>query len=168
MKLVSKRLPATKETLQFISPFFRYEHVQKALDDRWKTYYGIFELFRGILAGEIRLYGVFDVDEPMRFLGFELVWLDESKEAIEVHSFWERDLPKRAADLAALCKDVMKEDYASDGIQVKYVVSYIPEENRAAKRMARQFGCQELGLRKDKVFYKGEYIFPCREYRMEL
>ena len=139
--------------------------MQNGIDDRWRTYYGIYDLFTGIRSGRIRGYGVFDVSEPMRFLGFILGWVDGSGETFEVHAFWDRDVP--TAKAIELCKPVVKEDYAKDGIQLKYAVGYIPDRNRAAKWMALRAGGKDLGLRTDVTFHKGDYIFPCREYRFE-
>ena len=163
--LVCKRLPCTEDTLKFISPFFALEHVQKWIDDRWRTYYGIYDLFTAIRSGRVRGYGVFDVSDPMRFLGFILGWIDETGETFELHTFFDRD----TATLEAinLCKNTVKDDYAKDGILLKYAIGYIPDRNRAAKWLALRAHCKDRGLRKDKIYHKGDYIFPCREYRFE-
>lgn len=166
MNLECRRLPATEDTLKFISPFFALEHIRKAIDDRWRTCYGIYDLFIGIRLGKIRVYGVFDMATPMRFMGFELGWLDETGEAFEHHAFWDRKVP--AVECVTLCKNYMKEEFAKEGVTVKYAVGYIPDINRAAKRMALRAGCKDCGIRNDRVFYKNEYILPCREFRIEL
>lgn len=166
MDLVCKRLPANEETLKFISPFFQFEHVRDAIDDRWKTYYGIFCLFTGILTGQIRLFGVFDREEPMKFLGFQLGYLDESGKTYENHAFWDRHVP--TVECIELCKKAVKADYASDGVDVKYAASYIPDRNRAAKWLALRSGCKDKGLSRDRFFSKDGYMLPCREFRCEL
>lgn len=165
MGLVCKRLPGNDETLKFLSPHFLQKHVQDGIDDRWRTYYGIYDMFRAISDGRIRAYGVFDISEPMRFLGFVLGWLSEDGETFEVHAFWERGVPTATA--IDLCKPVVKEDYAKDGIRLKYAAGYIPDRNRAAKWMAIRSGANDLGAENSRKFYKGDYIFPCREYRFE-
>lgn len=166
MKLECKRLPATEDTLKFISPFFALEHVRKAIDDRWRTCYGIYDLFVGIRIGKVRVYGVFDMTMPMRFLGFEFGTLDESGEAFEHHAVWDRNTP--ALECVMLCKDFMKEEFAAEGVIVTSAVCYIPDSNRAAKWAAIRAGCKDCGIRNDRVFYKNGNILPCREFRMEL
>ena len=166
MELNCKRLPATDKTLQFLSPFWAKEHIKKAIDDRLNTCYGIFCLFAGILQGRIRVYGVFDLADPMRFLGFQWGYLDDDVETFENHACWDRYVP--TVECVNLCKTVMKEDYAQDGITIKYAASYIPDINRAAKWLAFRCGCMDCGIKEDRLFHKANYIYPCREFRVAL
>ena len=150
MEKVCRRLPGTEETLRLLSPFFGKAHIQKALDDRWRTCYGIFNLFRGIRSGVIRVYGVFEMDDggvARRFCG---------------------DRHVDAAECATLCKEAMKAEYAREGKRMKYAVGYIPESNRAARLMALRAGCKDLGIAEDKMFRKDGYWEQCRELRIEL
>lgn len=169
MEKVCRRLPGTEETLRLLSPFFGKAHIQKALDDRWRTCYGIFNLFRGIRSGVIRVYGVFEMDDggvARRFCGFEFGCPDETGEAFEHHACWDRHVD--AAECATLCKEAMKAEYAREGKRMKYAVGYIPESNRAARLMALRAGCKDLGIAEDKMFRKDGYWEQCRELRIEL
>ena len=166
MDLICKKLPATDDTIKFISPFFDKKHVKDGQDDFLNTCYGIFHLFYGFVTGEIRVYGVFDQDEPMSFLGFQFGYLDETNESFETHSCWDRRSP--SLDCVNLCSDVMIADYSQDGIVIKYIVCYIPDRNRAAQLLARRFGCVDCGYHQDKLFYKNGSVFPCREFRKEM
>lgn len=166
MDLICKKLSATDETIRFLSPFFEKKHVKEGQDDFLNTCYGIYRLFFGIVTGEIRVYGVFDQDPTITFLGFNFGYLDETGDSFEAHSCWDRGVP--TAECANLCLDVMKGDYLRDGIVVKSVVCYIPDRNRAAQLLARRFGCLDCGFHNDKLFYKNGSSFPCREFRRKL
>lgn len=166
MELDCKRLPATDETLMFLSPFFAKEHIKKGIDDRLNTCYGIYRLFTGILNGQIRVYGVFDLVKPMRFFGFQFGHFVAAEEAFENHACWDRHIP--TVKCVTLCKIVMKDDYARDGITIKHAISYIPDINRSAKWLALRCGCADYGIKEDRLFYKGNYVFPCRKFMVTL
>lgn len=166
MNLVCKKLPGTDGTLEVIAPFWEMAHIRKAVDDRFLDAYGIYRIFAGVKNGAIRLYGVFDTDEPISLLGFELGALDESGEAFENHAFWSRKAP--AAACVELCKQVMVEDYRQEGVIVKSAVGYIPDLNRAAQRMALKVQCEDKGIRMDKTWLKNGVYYPCREFRVYL
>lgn len=165
MKLDCKRLPATDETLRFLSPFFAKEHVKRAIDDRLNSCYGVFCLFAGILNSKIRVYGVFDLTNSMRFLGFQWGYLDDTGEIFENHACWDRNVP--TVKCVNLCKIVMQDDYARDGITIKYAASYIPDINRPAKWLALRCGCEDCGIKKDRLFHKDNCVFQCRKFMIK-
>ena len=145
MRIVCKRLPATKETLVFLSPFMLKPHIQKYINPLWKTYYGIYDLFAQINSGGYRTYGAFELDKydnSTRFLGFQLCVLRDDGD-VETHAFWDRKVS--ALQCVKLVKDVSIKDYASDGIQVKCFVAYILENHRAARFLVSNMGFRDCG-----------------------
>ena len=157
MKLECLRMPGTDRTLNFISPYLGQRHVQAGLEECIRTAYGMYCLFSRILDGYFRLYGVFDVDEPVDFLGF--VFGHRDGETFEVHACWNRHVPTvKCSELAIEC---MVRDYADEGIAIRYIAGYIPDKNKAAQLYAKRSGFADCGLQDDKLF-DGQY--PCRKF----
>ena len=166
MNLVCRRLPPSEETLKFLSAFLEKPHIQNVLDDRLKTFYGIYDLMIGIRIGKIRVYGVFDINPPLRFLGCELGELDPDGISFEHHAFWDRHVA--TVNAVNLCKNYMKNEFKNEGISVKYAVGHIPDCNRAAQLFARRAGAKDEGLNPKWKYYKNGKEFPCREFRIEV
>ncbi len=164
INLQALRLPATDETLRFLSPHFAQPHVWSWLDDRTRSCYGLYAMLRDIRAGSIRVYGAFDA--PDRFLGCTFGALEEDGESFELHSAWQRKVDVKSAVLA--CERAMVEDYRKDGIVVRYAVGYIPECIRAARLGALRAGGQDCGPSDDKRFIHDGVIYQCRKFRKEL
>ena len=166
VRMVCKRLPASEATLSFLSTFIAQEHIQAGLDDRLRDAYGVWRFFTWIRFGKNRAYGVFelnDAGEAERFCGFQLGNLDADG-FFENHAFWGRKIP--TLQCVTLCCQEMRREYDEEGIDVRGVVSYIPDCNRAAKLLARRFGCKDGGLRADRIWMKRGKSYPCREFRM--
>ena len=169
MRLVCKRLPGNDATLRFISPFFTKDHVREYCDDRVISPYGLYRVFNELLAGTMRAYGVFELDDDgkaRRFDGFCFGWLRKDGVSFEFHAFFDRWTP--AFDCLELAKVTMRDDYRNDGIPVQYAVACVSEHHRAAKWMARRAGCRDCGIAADKSCVKGNHVYPCREFRIEL
>ena len=160
---ICKRLPGTVNTLQFISNWFEDYYLRKAVDDRFLTnHYIVYTLMLGILNGNVQCYGVFDVDgdEAKRFLGMAFGWIAQDN-YFEVHFAFDRGV--NTMECAHLCLDEMKKCNPD----VKGVVGYIPDSNRAARMFAKRFGCRDNGIRPEKLFIKDGMAYSCREFRIE-
>lgn len=165
-ELVCRRLLPIDATLRFISPFLAKEHIQRSIDDTFRTYYGIYDFMLNIRLGRYRAYGVFNTGTPFRFYGFTAGYLDDTGETFVDHAFWDRGVDAAACTL--LCRDMVRDEFAREGIIITSAVGYIPDRNRAAQRMARRLGAVDLGIRKDKLFLKDGKLYPCREFRLDM
>ncbi len=159
MDLKCIRMPGNDETLNFISPYLQKEHIRKAADDYLLSPYGTYEFFRGIIFGIIRLYGVFDVTEPVRFLGFAFACV--KGDTLDTHVMWDRHVPALSCSSMALAMAV------KEAGPVRYIEANIPDFNRPAQNLARKLGYRDCGLRPDRLFNKNQKQFPCREFRVE-
>lgn len=160
---ICKRLPGTHNTLQFISNWFEDYFLRKAMDDRFLTnHYVVYTVMSGIMSGGVQCYGVFDVkdDKAERFLGMAWGWIANDR-YFEVHFAFDRDV--NTMECARLCLAEMKKLNPD----VKGVVGYIPDNNRAARMFAKRFGCRDNGIQKDKLFLKNGMAYSCREFRIE-
>ena len=167
MRIFCNRLPATDDTLVFLSSFMEKTHIQKYIDPFWKTYFGIYELFFNIRNGAYRAYGAFELDDdgdPVRFLGFQLC-MDDGKGKVETHCFWDRKTP--VFQCVKLLKEKAVMDYAKDGNPVKCFVGYIPEDHVAARRLALSMGFRCCGAMYGWDRVVGGNIVRTMEYRLD-
>lgn len=166
MLLVCKRLPATEETLEFLSPFIAQKHIQRGIDDTWRTPYGTYTLFNDIRSGRFRCYGVFELDDKgnvQRFLGFEMGELDLLGHGFEHHAFWDRHVPVKTC--LKLCQELVTKDYASEGVTVTSFVCFLPDCNRAVRQLAFRYGCRDCGFVPNRVFWKDGKKYLCRMFK---
>jgi len=160
---ICKRLPGTINTLQFVSNWFEDFYLRKAMDERFiSNHYVVWMLLDGILRGSIQVYGVFDVKngEADDFAGLCFGWITED-EYFECHLAFDRD--EDAMECARLCQERLQEENP----EVKGVVGYIPDRNRAARMFAKRFGCRDNGIQQDKLFLKDGMAYACREFRKD-
>jgi len=160
---ICKRLPGTDNTLQFISNWFEDYYIRKAMDERFLTnHYVVYTVMDGIMRGGVQCYGVFDVkdDKAESFLGMAWGWIKHDN-YFEVHFAFDRGV--NTMECARLCLAEMKKHNPD----VKGVVGYIPDSNRAARMFAKRFGCKDNGIRPEQVFIKNGMAYSCREFRIE-
>ena len=160
MDLKCVRMPGNEDTLKFISPYLQKEHIRKAADDNLFSPYGMYAFFRGIISGMIRLYGVFDVESPMRFFGFSYCAI--YGDLMETHVMWDRHVP------ALRCSSMALDLAVKEAGSVRHIEANIPDFNRPAQNLAKKLGYQDCGLRPDRLFKKNNKQFPCREFRVEI
>lgn len=153
----AKRLEGDTKTMHIMSNMMVQEHIFNALDHRLKTYFGAHCLFRSIENGSIRVYGAFTDTDLLSGIGFGN--LDEDNNFV-AHVMFFRNCD--VADGCRKCADIMIEEYKTEGIEVQNIIGYIPDQNRAALRMARRFGCKDKGLTKEVVWINNNYHYPCR------
>lgn len=168
MLLVCKRLSATDETLEFLSPFIGQEHIQRGINDEWRTPFGMYTLLHDIRSEKLRCYGVFELDgtgNVRRFCGFEAGELDLSGHGFEHHAFWARHVPVKIC--LDLCRELVTKEYAAVGIDVTSFVCFLPECNRAVRQLAFRYGCRDCGLTPNRVFWKDGKKYPCRMFKFE-
>ncbi len=161
---ICKRLPGTDNTLQFVSNWFEDYYIRKAMDERFiSNHYVVYMLMSGILNGIFQAYGVFDVkdDKAESFLGMAWGWR-RSDMYFEVHFAFDRGVD--TMECARLCLAEMNKLNPD----VKGVVGYIPDSNRAARMFAKRFGCRDNGIQQDKPFMKNGMAYSCREFRIEV
>jgi len=161
---ICKRLPGTNNTLQFISNWFEDYYIRAAMDERFlSNHYMVYLLMDGIKTGEVQVFGVFNVkeDKAEDFLGCCFGWMREDQ-YFEVHFAFDRGID--TMDCARLC---LAEGIAQNP-DMKGVIGYIPDRNRAARMFAKRFGCRDNGIQQDKLFLKNGMAYSCREFRYDL
>lgn len=149
-----------QRTLLALSNFFVEPHIFPMLDGRVKTFLGAHLLFSRIESGAVRVYGAF---AGAFLLGCCFGALDDERVSFSVHVVCPRKID--AVAVCSACEKAMIADYRKDGVEVNYVVGYIPDYNRAAIRMAKRYGCSDFGIRNDKTIYHNRTEVPCREMR---
>ena len=160
MDLKCIRMPGNDETLKFISPYLQKEHIRKGADDNLFTPYGMYSFFSGIKSGKIRLYGMFDVENPVRFFGFAFFCVHG--DMLDAHVMWDRHVPALRCTSMALALAV------NDAVSVRTIECNIPDFNRPAQNLAKKLGGLDCGLRQDRLFNKNNKQIPCREFRVEI
>lgn len=140
-----------------LSNLIPQQHIFNAIDRRFKTYYGVYHLFKAIENGDIRVYGAYTESGLLAGVGFGNK--DKNDDFI-AHVMFCRDTDVVSGCLK--CAEVMIEEFAKEGVTIKNIVGYIPAFNRAAIRMAKRFGCVDCGETKEMCFIKDEYHYPCR------
>ena len=164
MNLDCRRLPPIQQTVSFLSPFLMQEHIRKGLCDSMQTPQGSYLFFNGLMSGVFRAYGIFLIDgENIGFHGFTFGYLENG--VFVDHLCLNRNAP--ALDCLKLAIRTMTGEYAREGAEVKAIEGNIPDRNRAARWIAKKLGFKDLGIREDKKFYKGDYIYPCRQFLLE-
>ena len=169
MPLVCKKLPATDATLEFLSPFLAQKHIQQGINDAWRSLYGAYTLFSDIRSGKFRCYGVFELDDAgnvMRFLGFEMGELDLLGHTFEHHAFWDRHVP--VEECLKLCQETVMKDYAAEGVGLTAFACFVPDCNRAVRRLAFRYGCRDCGLTPNRVFLKNGKKYWCRMFKLDV
>ena len=154
------RLPKDDRTLRILSDLFVQKHIFPVIDKRVKTYYGAHCLFRNIERGFVRVYGAFYKD---KLIGCCFGHLEENSSDFCVHIVFLRHC--KALDGCFACADTMIQEYAQEGVTIDAIVGYIPDYNRAALRLARKFGCVDLGIDETKTIIEDYYEVPCRVMR---
>lgn len=163
-ELRARRLKENDDTLRTLSDLWVEEHVFLRLDQRIRSFFGAHKLFSAIESGRVRVYGAFD--EPGVFQGCVFGTLEPDGESFNTHCAFHRGANAVAAFEKIL--PVMVADYRADGVEIKQVAGYIPEQNKAAIRAAKRFGCVDQGIAPGRVFTDGAYLLPCRKLTREL
>lgn len=153
----AKRLINNDWTIHALSNLLPQEHIFKALDRRVKTYYGAHKLFKAVESGDVRVYGAFTENNLLAGVCYGSA--DDEQNFI-VHILFCRDV--NAITGCEKCTEVMINEYAEEGIEIKSIIGHIPAFNRAAIRLSRKLGYEDMGETKDFCFVKDVYHYPCR------
>jgi L-amino acid N-acyltransferase YncA len=153
----AKRLPGSDWTVHAISNIIPQEHVFSRIDKRFKTYYGVHQLFKAIEQGVIRVYGAFTEKGLLAGVCFGNT---DTENNFVVHVMFCRNTD--VTDGCLKCADAMIKEYEAEGVLIQSIIGYIPAFNRAAIRMAKRFGCVDCGETKEMMFIKDEYHYTCR------
>lgn len=156
------RLPKDDRTLRLLSDLFVQKHVFPVLDKRVKTFVGAHRLFKNIENGFVRVYGAF---YQGRIIGVCFGHLENEHDFCTHVAFCRHS---RVLDGCFACADAMINEFSQEGVEIKNIVGYIPDYNKAAQRLARRFGCKDHGINENKTIVEDYYEVPCRVMKKEL
>lgn len=116
------------------------DSIFRSLDEKMTTFTGIHYLFRDFETGSADLFGCFSEDKQDRFLiGFVFgTYMRKNKQFIG-------HLMLRRKTDALSCVSVIQDLIKSIHPKCKKLCAEIPVFNKAAMRVAKKFGCVEIG-----------------------
>ena len=163
MKVVARPMIGSEGTLKILSRLFSEKHIQAAIDDRLRTYYGIYDLMRGISSGYFQVYGLWD-EESSNFLGWQLGHFQENG-VLAGHSFLKRHVP--AVECCKAAVFAAKKDAAARRKYFTGISGLVPVNNKPMQKTLLAAGYVDRGIVPGVFLLKNKKNIPCREFFLE-
>ena len=163
MNVVARPMIGSEGTLKILSRLFSEKHIQAAIDDRLRTYYGIYDLMRGISSGYFQVYGLWD-EENNNFLGCQLGHFQENG-VFAGHSFLKRHVP--AVECCKATVYAIKKDADARRKHFTGISGLVPINNKPMQKTLIAVGFVDKGVVPGIFLLKNKKNIPCREFFLE-
>jgi hypothetical protein len=161
--MYAKVLQPSTDTSYIVSRLFYEKHILSALDDTMLDVWGTHNFFVEIELGTRIVIGLFDKEND-NFLGCIHGTLVDG--CFTAHLMLRRKVD--AVKAAELCTLLMKQCCQETEINFTKVRGFVPDTNRAIKRMAVKSGYTDCGIAVGEFFIRDGKNIPIRIYEKEI